>query len=247
MGMCPKKKIIDAYINIELQLGNNDRVKKIFQSYIQKFPGDENVWFNFCKFEETLGENNVAEVLYLNSIKFLRENKNVDGLLKMYNELINFYKSLKGKDKKENDKTKNKIKKTFDDMLKDKNIVKNIDKEKQIEIWNRYAELYSENKKYDEMDKIYKKCLEEIIGSVNKEELKIKYSEMIINNWTNHYKGDNKRLDKIKELLNYDEEEDEQENDNENEEDSKEENVEKNKNKSSLMEKALEWKEKTNK
>jgi tetratricopeptide (TPR) repeat protein len=247
MGMCPKKKIIDAYINIELQLGNNDRVKKIFQSYIQKFPGDENVWFNFCKFEETLGENNVAEVLYLNSIKFLRENKNVDGLLKMYNELINFYKSLKGKDKKENDKTKNKIKKTFDDMLKDKNIVKNIDKEKQIEIWNRYAELYSENKKYDEMDKIYKKCLEEIIGSVNKEELKIKYSEMIINNWTNHYKGDNKRLDKIKELLNYDDEDDEQENDNENEEDSKEEFVEKNKNKSSLMEKALEWKEKTNK
>ena len=244
MGMCPKKKIIDAYINIELQLGNNDRVKKIFQSYIQKFPADENVWFNFCKFEETLGENNVAEVLYLNSIKFLRENKNVDGLYKMYNELINFYKSLKGKDKKENDKTKNKIKKTFDDMLKDKNIVKNIDKEKQIEIWNRYAELYSESKKYDEMDKIYKKCLEEIIGSVNKEELKIKYSEMIINNWTNHYKGDNKRLDKIKELLNYDEEDDEQENDNENEEESKEEYVEKNKNKSSLMEKALEWKEK---
>ena len=244
MGMCPKKKIIDAYINIELQLGNNDRVKKIFQSYIQKFPADENVWFNFCKFEETLGENNVAEVLYLNSIKFLRENKNVDGLYKMYNELINFYKSLKGKDKKEKDKTKNKIKKTFDDMLKDKNIVKNIDKEKQIEIWNRYAELYSENKKYDEMDRIYKKCLEEIIGSVNKEELKIKYSEMIINNWTNHYKGDNKRLDKIKELLNYDDEDDEQENDNENEEDSKENYIEKNKNKSSLMEKALEWKEK---
>ena len=84
----PKKKIIDAYINIELQLGNNDRVKKIFQSYIQKFPGDEEVWFNFCKFEESIDENNVAEVLYSNSIKFLKENKNILGLYKMYNELI---------------------------------------------------------------------------------------------------------------------------------------------------------------
>ena len=240
MGMCPKKKIIDAYINIELQLGNNDRVKKIFQSYIQKFPGDENVWLNFCKFEESIGENNVAEILYSNSIKFLKENKNTSGLYTMYNELINFYMNLiKQKDKKE--KLKNKIKKVFEDMLKDKNIIKNIEIEKQIELWDKYAKIYSDNKKYDEMDKIYKRCLEEIIGGVDNEELKIKYSEIIINNWTNHYKGDNQRLDKIKELLTYNDDNDEQENDNE---DSKEEYIEKSKNKASLLEKALEWKEK---
>ena len=236
-----EKKIIDAYINIELQLGNNDRVKKIFQSYIQKFPADENVWFNFCKFEESIDENNVAEILYSNSIKFLKEHKNIPGLYKMYNELINFYMNLKGKDKKEKNIIKNKIKKTFEDMLKDKNIIKTIDKEKQIEIWNRYANIYFENKKYDEMDKIYKRCLEEIMGEVDKEELKIKYSEIIINDWANHYEGDNKRLDKIKQLLNYNDENDSQENEND---ESKEENVDKNKNKTSLMEKALEWKEK---
>ena len=37
MGMCPKKKVIDSYINLELQLGNNDRVKKIFQNYLILF------------------------------------------------------------------------------------------------------------------------------------------------------------------------------------------------------------------
>ena len=243
MGMCPKKKIIDAYINIELQLGNNDRVKKIFQSYIQKFPGDEDVWFNFCKFEESIDENNVAEVLYSNSIKFLKENKNIPGLYKMYNELINFYMNLKPKDKKEKEKTKNKIKKVFEDMLKDKNIIKNIEIEKQIEIWDKYAELYNENKKYDEMDKIYKRCLEEIMGRVDNEELKIKYSQIIINNWTNHYRGDKKRLDKIKELLTYNDDNDNEEQEND-DEDSQEEYIEKNKNKTSLLEKALQWKEK---
>ena len=181
MGMCPKKKIIDAYINIELQLGNNDRVKKIFQSYIQKFPGDENVWLNFCKFEESINENNVAEILYSNSIKFLKENKNISGLYTMYNELINFYMNImKQKDKKE--KIRNKIKKTFEDMLKDKNIIKNIEIEKQIELWDKYAGIYSDNKKYDEMDKIYKRCLEEIVWGVEDEELKIKYIAIIINN-----------------------------------------------------------------
>ena len=67
----------------------------------------------------------------------------------MYNELINFYMNLKGKEK-----VRNKIKKCFEDILKDKAIIKSIDKEKQIEIWNRYAEIYLENKKFDEMDKI---------------------------------------------------------------------------------------------
>ena len=158
----------------------------------------------------------------------------------MYNELINFYMNImKQKDKKE--KIRNKIKKTFEDMLKDKNIIKNIEIEKQIELWDKYAGIYSDNKKYDEMDKIYKRCLEEIIGRVDDEELKIKYSKIIINDWTNHYKGDNKRLDKIKEILTYNDDNDEQENDNE---DSKEEYIEKSKNKASLLEKALEWKEK---
>ena len=108
---------------------------------------------------------------------------------------------MKQKNKKE--KIKNKIKNVFEDMLKDKNIIKTIEIEKQIELWDKYASIYLESKKYDEMDKIYKKCLEEIVGGEDNEELKIKYSEIIINNWTNHYKGDNKRLDKIKELLNY--------------------------------------------
>ena len=94
------------------------------------------------------------------------------------------------------------------------------------------------------MDKIYKRCLEEIIGEVDKEELKIKYSEIIINNWTNHYKGDNKRLDKIKELLSYNDENEELE---ENEEKTNEiKNNEENNKVSSLMAKALEWKNKNN-
>ena len=249
MGMCPKKKVIDSYINIELQLGNNDRVKKIFQSYIQKFPNDENIWFNFCKFEESLDEYNVAEVLYINSIKFMKENKNDKGLYKMYSELINFYSNLilTTKEKKEKNSLNNKIKKTYEEMLKNKFVIKYITKEQEIDIWNKYAEIYYVSGKYDDMDKIYKKCLEEILNQVTDEELKVKYSEIIINNWTSHYEGNKERLDKIKELLSYNNENEEleenEENISENEHAINNNNTNKNKN-STLMEKALEWKEK---
>ena len=249
MGICPRKKIIDSYINLELQLGNNDRVKKIFQNYIQKFPNDENIWFNFCKFEESLEEYNVAEVLYINSIKFLKENKNDKGLYTIYTELINFYLNLNlnKKYKKERSSINNKIKKAYEELLKNKFVIKNLEKEKEIDIWNKYAEIFFKNSKFDEMDKIYKKCLEEILNQVTDEEAKVKYSEIIINNWTSHYEGNKERLDKIKEMLSYNDENEEIE---ENESDKISEtneynNANVNKNKiSSLMEKALEWKEK---
>jgi crooked neck len=248
MGICPRKKIIDSYINLELQLGNNDRVKKIFQNYIQKFPNDENIWFNFCKFEESLEEYNVAEVLYINSIKFLKENKNDKGLYKMYTELINFYSNLllNSKEKKEKNSLNNKIKKAYEELLKNKYVIKNLDKEKEIDIWNQYAEIYFKSNKFDEMDKIYKKCLEEILNQINDEEEKVKYSEIIINNWTSHYEGNKERLDKIKEILSYNDENEElEENESDKISENNEYNDDNNKNKvSSLMEKALEWKEK---
>ena len=70
---------------------------------------------------------------------------------------------------------------------------------------------------------------------------------MIINNWTNHYEGNKERLDKIKELLSYNDENEEVEENDEKLSENNEYNNNKeiNKNKvSSLMEKALEWKEK---
>ena len=94
------------------------------------------------------------------------------------------------------------------------------------------------------MDKIYKRCLEEILNQINEEEDKVKYSEIIINNWTSHYEGNKERLDKIKELLSYNDENEELE---ENEEKTNEiKNNEENNKVSSLMAKALEWKNKNN-
>jgi hypothetical protein len=132
-------------------------------------------------------------------------------------------------------------------MLKNKFVIKYITKEQEIDIWNKYAEIYYVSGKYDDMDKIYKKCLEEILNQVTDEELKVKYSEIIINNWTSHYEGNKERLDKIKELLSYNNENEEleenEENISENEHAINNNNTNKNKN-STLMEKALEWKEK---
>ena len=140
----------------------------------------------------------------------------------------------------------NKIKKAYEELLKNKYVIKNLDKEKEIDIWNQYAEIYFKSNKFDEMDKIYKKCLEEILNQINDEEEKVKYSEIIINNWTSHYEGNKERLDKIKEILSYNDENEElEENESDKISENNEYNDDNNKNKvSSLMEKALEWKEK---
>ncbi len=44
MAICPKEKVIDSYVDLEVSLGNIDRVRKIYQSYIEKLPENSNSW-----------------------------------------------------------------------------------------------------------------------------------------------------------------------------------------------------------
>ena len=241
MGICPRKKIINSYINLELQLGNNDRVKKIFQNFIQKFPGDSEIWTNFGKFEESIEEYQAAEILYINAIKFLIENKNYSGLYQIYTNLIDLY--LSNNLKEEKNKIHKKITKKFEDLLKDKKIMETLDKNEKMNLWIKYANYLGRSKKLEEMDLIYRRAIKDLIYTEENEDTKIEFSNLILETWSDWYKDDENKISYIKEVLIEEKSNDEKDiTNNKKIEGKKDKNKEDNKNKASIMEKALAWK-----
>ncbi|GLJ15384.1 hypothetical protein SUGI_0252520 [Cryptomeria japonica] len=56
IGMAPKDKIFKTYIEIELQLGNLDRCRTLYEKYLQWAPANCFAWVNYGELERSLGE-----------------------------------------------------------------------------------------------------------------------------------------------------------------------------------------------
>jgi len=56
IGQAPKDKIFQAYIQLEHQLGNFDRCRKLYEKYLECFPANCNAWSRFAQLERELGE-----------------------------------------------------------------------------------------------------------------------------------------------------------------------------------------------
>ncbi|KAL3839405.1 hypothetical protein ACJIZ3_023996 [Penstemon smallii] len=64
IGMAPKDKIFNKYIEIELQLGNIDRCRKLYEKYIEWSPENCYAWSKFVEMERSLGEIGRARALF---------------------------------------------------------------------------------------------------------------------------------------------------------------------------------------
>ena len=56
LGLCPKDKIFTSYIALELQLGNFDRCRKLYEKYLEWRPENCRAWCRFAELEKSLGE-----------------------------------------------------------------------------------------------------------------------------------------------------------------------------------------------
>jgi hypothetical protein len=54
--MAPKAQIFKAYFDLEMQLGEMDRCRKIFEKWLEWSPSDCHAWTKFASFEKTLDE-----------------------------------------------------------------------------------------------------------------------------------------------------------------------------------------------
>ena len=56
VGSAPKDKVFKSYIELELQLGNIDRVRTIYEKQLETFPANCKVWTAFAELEQSLGD-----------------------------------------------------------------------------------------------------------------------------------------------------------------------------------------------
>lgn len=57
IGKAPREKIFKAYIELELQLGNVDRCRKLYEKYLQYSPSNCYAWSKFAELEASLAED----------------------------------------------------------------------------------------------------------------------------------------------------------------------------------------------
>ncbi|MEW5300039.1 MAG: hypothetical protein WDW36_002999 [Sanguina aurantia] len=64
LGMAPKEKLFKAYIELEGQLGNVDRCRKLYEKYLEWSPANCTAWIKFAEMEKGLGEGGRTRALY---------------------------------------------------------------------------------------------------------------------------------------------------------------------------------------
>ncbi|KAA8528264.1 hypothetical protein F0562_035485 [Nyssa sinensis] len=64
IGRAPKDKIFKKYIEIELQLGNIDRCRKLYEKYLEWSPENCYAWSKYAELERSLSENERARSIF---------------------------------------------------------------------------------------------------------------------------------------------------------------------------------------
>lgn len=64
LGMCPKEKLFREYVALELQMGQVDRCRKIYEKFVQWGPGRSRTWCRWAELEANLGEAERVRALF---------------------------------------------------------------------------------------------------------------------------------------------------------------------------------------
>lgn len=64
IGMAPKEKLFRSYIELEMQLGNMDRCRALYEKYVEWAPSSATAWLKFAELESQLGESARARALF---------------------------------------------------------------------------------------------------------------------------------------------------------------------------------------
>mmetsp|Transcript_46950 Transcript_46950/g.92422 ORF Transcript_46950/g.92422 Transcript_46950/m.92422 type:complete len:684 (-) Transcript_46950:136-2187(-) len=64
IGRCPREKVFKGYIELELQLGNVDRCRKLYEKYLEFMPENCFAWSKFAELESSLAEIDRARGIF---------------------------------------------------------------------------------------------------------------------------------------------------------------------------------------
>ncbi|TPP64420.1 Crooked neck protein 1 [Fasciola gigantica] len=64
IGMCPKDKLFRGYIELEIQLREFDRCRKLYEKFLEFSPENCTTWMRYAELESLLGETDRARAIY---------------------------------------------------------------------------------------------------------------------------------------------------------------------------------------
>jgi crooked neck len=64
IGLAPKAKIFETYVDMEMQLGNVDRCRTLYQKHLEIAPHNCFTWEKFAELENSLGETERARAIF---------------------------------------------------------------------------------------------------------------------------------------------------------------------------------------
>lgn len=64
IGKCPKQKLFKGYIELELQLREFDRCRKLYEKFLEFGPENCTTWIKFAELETILGDVERARAVY---------------------------------------------------------------------------------------------------------------------------------------------------------------------------------------
>ncbi|KAM6906681.1 crooked neck-like protein 1 [Lycodopsis pacificus] len=64
IGKCPKNKLLKGYIELELQLREFDRCRKLYEKYLEFSPENCTTWIKFSELETILGDGERARAIF---------------------------------------------------------------------------------------------------------------------------------------------------------------------------------------
>ncbi len=69
IGTCPREKLFTAYVDLELQLGNIDRCRKIYEKFLEFMPENCSTWTKYAQLEASLRETERARAIFEMAVK----------------------------------------------------------------------------------------------------------------------------------------------------------------------------------
>lgn len=78
LGICPKPKLYRWYIELEMELREFDRCRKLYQQFLKFNPHNSYAWIKYASFEQQLGDEQRARAIYELAIGKSSANLNMD-------------------------------------------------------------------------------------------------------------------------------------------------------------------------
>lgn len=90
LGICPRPKLFTRYIELEVKLREFDRVRKLYEKYLEYAPTDYKIWLAYSKLEENLGDEDRARAIFEIPLQDNVTNMPIDSQLTLLQKFIDF-------------------------------------------------------------------------------------------------------------------------------------------------------------